>query len=252
MARIVVVGGSGRIGAKIVATLRRRELDVVAASPTLGVNSVTGQGLADALTGARVVIDASNAPSVEDKPAIEFFATSTMNLLDTEKNTGVAHHVVVSVVATDRLQDSGYFRAKLAQEELVKASDVPYSIVRATPVYDFIEVIADAATDDDTVRVPDALIQPTDAAEVAEVIADIALGQARNDIVEVAGPQQFTLEELIREVSAAQHRPRNVVADAHTRYFGTLLDKHTLLAAQEAVITSTSLQDWIADRISGR
>lgn len=249
MARIVVVGGSGRIGAKIVATLRRRELDVVAASPTLGVNSVTGQGLADALTGARVVIDASNAPSVEDKPAIEFFATSTMNLLDTEKNTGVAHHVVVSVVATDRLQDSGYFRAKLAQEELVKASDVPYSIVRATPVYDFIEVIADAATDDGTVRVPDALIQPTDA---AEVIADIALGQARNDIVEVAGPQQFTLEELIREVSAAQHRPRNVVADAHTRYFGTLLDKHTLLAAQEAVITSTSLQDWIADGISGR
>lgn len=242
MARIVVVGGSGHIGAKVAAALKSQVREVVAASRKLGVNTVTGHGLADA------VVDASNCPSFEAKPAIEFFATSTMNLLAAERAAAVGHHVALSVMATDRLRDSGYFRAKLAQEELIKASGVPYSIVRAAPVYDFLEIIADAATDNGAVRLPDVLIQPAEAADIAKVVAAVALGKPLNDTIEVAGPNKFALDELVREISDAQHNPRHIVADAHARYFGTLIDKHTLLPSEGAVITSTTLNDWMAQR----
>lgn len=246
MDRIVVIGGTGLIGSKVVAKMSEPGRDVVAASPKSGVNSLTCDGLADALAGAHVVVDASNSPSFDDKPAIEFFATSTMNLLAAEKNAGVRHHVALSIVATDRLQDSGYFRAKLAQEELIKAGGIPYSIVRATPVYDFVEAIADAATESATVQLPSALVQPTDASDVADVVVDIAMGPPLNSTVEVAGPEQFMLDELIREVLSAQHSQRKVVADPHTRYFGALIDERTLLPDDDAIITGTSLDDWIA------
>lgn len=251
MGRIVVVGGTGLIGSKIVTKLSEQRIESVAASPKSGVNAVTAEGLVDALSAADVVVDASNTSSFDDKPAIEYFATSTMNLLGAERATGVGHHVALSVIATDRLQGGGYFRAKLAQEELIKAAGIPYSIVRAAPVYDFVEAIADAATEDATVRLPDALVQPTDASDLADLVVDIAMGQPLNGIVEVAGPERFTLDELISEVLSAKHNPREVVADAHTSYFGALLDESTLLPGDGAVITSTSLDDWIAHSLAG-
>lgn len=245
MSDIVVVGGSGRIGSKVVAKLSEPGLGVVAVSRRSGVNAVTGEGLAEALSDARVVVDASNSPSFEDKAAIEFFATSTMNLLAAERDADVGHHVALSVVAADRLQDSGYFRAKLAQEELIKAGNIPYSIVRATPVYDFVEVIADAATQDATVHLPDTLLQPADGNDVADVVVDIVAGAPANGTVEVAGPEQFMLDELIREVLSAQRSARKVVTDAHIPYFGALVGKDTLLPGDGAIITGRSLDEWI-------
>src|SRR6187455_1260063 len=187
--KIVVIGGSGLIGSKVVNILRQRGHEVVAASPSTGVNTLTGEGLAEALAGAQVVVDVANSPSFEDKPALEFFETSGRNLLAAEKSAGVKHHVALSVVGTDRLLESGYFRAKMAQENLIKASKIPYTIVRATQFFEFVGAIAQSATDGQTVRLPPALMQPIVSDDVAAALADIAVQAPLNGMVEIAGPE---------------------------------------------------------------
>src|SRR5882672_3125183 len=211
--KIVVIGGSGLIGSKLVTRLREQGHEAVAASPNSGVNTLTGEGLAEALQGAPVVVDVSNSPSFEDAAVLKFFETSTRNLLVAEAGAGVGHHVALSVVGTERLTESGYFRAKIAQEKLIKSSSLPYSIVHATQFFEFVKSIADAATDGNTVRVAPVLIQPMAADDVASTVARVAVGSPLNGIVEVAGPQQFRLDQLIRRGLTARNDPRQVVAD---------------------------------------
>ena len=215
--KIVVIGGSGLIGSKLVSKLREQGHEAVAASPNSGVNTLTGEGLAEALKGASVVVDVSNSPSWEDAAVLNFFETSTRNLLAAEAAAGVGHHVALSVVGTERLLESGYFRAKIAQENLIKGSSIPYSIVRATQFFEFVKGIADFSTDGNTVRLPPALIQPMAADDVASEVARIAVGAPVNGTVEVGGPEQFRLDELIRQGLAAGNDPREVVADPHAR-----------------------------------
>ena len=225
--KIVVIGGSGLIGSKLVTMLTRDGHEVVAASRRSGVDAVTGEGLAEALSGASVVVDVSNSPSFEDAAVMKFFKTSTHNLLTCEAAAGVGHHVALSVVGTGRLLQSGYFRAKFAQEKLVKDSSVPYSIVQATQFFEFLETIADAATHGNAVRVPPVLIQPIAADDVARAVAKIATGTPLNGTVEIGGPEPFYLDGLIQRVLGARNDPREVIADPHARYFGTEL-KRTL------------------------
>lgn len=244
--RIVVIGGTGLIGSKLVRNLREHGHDAAAASPDSGVNTLTGEGLATALAGADVVVDVSNSPSFEDSAVLNFFQASTRNLLAAEAAEGVRHHVALSVVGTDRLLESGYFRAKMAQEELIKAGPIAYSIVHATQFFEFVKSIADAATQGNVVTLSPALIQPMAADDVASAVGRVAVGTPLNDTIEVAGPEQFPLYELIRLGLAARGDPREVIGDPDARYFGARLGERTLLPDEGATIFSTRFADWIA------
>ena len=227
--KIVVIGGSGLIGSKLVNKLREHGHEAVAASPTSGVNSLTGEGLPDALKGAAVVVDVTNSPSWEDAAVLKFFETSTRNLLVYEAAAGVGHHVALSVVGSERLLESGYFRAKIAQEKLIKGSSIPYSIVRATQFFEFVKGIADFSTEGNKVRLPPALIQPMAAGDVASEVGRIAMGAPVNGTVEIGGPEQFRLDELIRRDLAARKDRREVISDSHARYFGIKVSERTLV-----------------------
>jgi uncharacterized protein YbjT (DUF2867 family) len=242
--KIVVIGGTGLIGSKLVAELHERRHVAVAASPASGVNAVTGEGLAEVLTGASVVVDVSNSPDWDDDAVMHFFTTSSRNLLAAEAAAGVGHHVALSVVGTDRLTESGYFRAKLAQEELIERSSIPYTIVHATQFFEFMNGIADEATDGNTVSVPPALIQPIAAADVASALARVAAAPPLNGIVEIAGPDQFRLDELIRGVLAARNDTREVITDPQARYFGISPSERTLLPGDDARLGTTRFEDW--------
>jgi uncharacterized protein YbjT (DUF2867 family) len=243
--KIVVIGGSGLIGSKLVIKLREHGHDAVAASPKSGVDTLTGEGLAEALKGASVVVDVSNSPSFEDAPVIKFFETSTRNLLAYEAAAGVGHHVALSVVGSERLLQSGYFRAKIAQENMIKGSSIPYSIVRATQFFEFVKGIADFSTDGNKVRLPHALIQPIAADDVATAVGRIAMGSPLNGTVEVGGPQQFHLDELVRLGLAARKDPREVVADPHARYYAAELSERTLVPDHEARLGEMRFEDWL-------
>jgi uncharacterized protein YbjT (DUF2867 family) len=243
--KIVVIGGTGLIGSKLVDKLRKKRHQAVSASPDSGVNTLTGEGLAEALDGAAVAVDVSNSPSFEDAAVLEFFETSTRNLLKAEAAAGVGHHVALSVVGTERLSESGYFRAKIAQERLIKESSIPHSIVHATQFFEFIKSIADAATDGNTVRLAPVLIQPVAAEDVASAVGRISVGSPVNGIVEVAGPQRFRLDELIRRDLSARHDPRDVITDPDARYFGAKLGEQTLLPGDDAILAETRFEDWV-------
>jgi uncharacterized protein YbjT (DUF2867 family) len=243
--KIVVIGGSGLIGSKLVDKLGRHGQDAIAADLKTGVNTITGEGLDEALTGASVVVDVSNAPAWEDDAVMEFFTTSTGNVLAADAAAGVAHHVALSVVGTERLTESGYFRAKLAQETLITESSIPYSIVRATQFYEFMERIAGDATDGNTVRLPPALIQPMAADDVASGVGRVSLGAPVNGIVEIAGPEQFRLDELIRGALTTRNDPREVVTDPQARYFGLNPSERALLPGGGARIAETRFSDWL-------
>jgi uncharacterized protein YbjT (DUF2867 family) len=244
--KIVVIGGSGLIGSKLVDRLGAQGHEAVPASPKTGVNTLTGEGVGEVLAGADVVVDVSNSPSFEDAAVLEFFETSTRNLLAAAADAGVGHYVALSVVGADRLPDSGYLRAKVAQERLIVASGIPYSLVRATQFFEFVQGIVDAATDGDTARLASVLIQPMAADDVATAVAEVAVGTPTNDVVEVAGPEQFRLDELGRSVLAARHDPRSVVTDPAARYFGATLGERSLVPADGARVARTRLDDWRA------
>jgi uncharacterized protein YbjT (DUF2867 family) len=246
MTKIVVIGGTGLIGSRVVARLAEDGHEAVAASPNSGVNTLTGEGLAEVLTGAQVVVDVSNSPSLEDKAVLEFFTTSTGNLLAAEPPAGVGHHVALSIVGTERLQESAYFQAKLAQETLIKESGIPYSIVHATQFFEFVGSIADAATDGDTVRLSHALIQPIAADAVAGAVARTAVGEPINGTIEITGPEQFGLDDLIRKGLSFRGDPRAVVADPEARYSGALLGERTLLPGADALTLGPRFEDWLA------
>jgi uncharacterized protein YbjT (DUF2867 family)/nitrite reductase/ring-hydroxylating ferredoxin subunit len=243
--RIAVIGGSGLIGSKLVPMLTNDGHEVVAASRRSGVDTVTGKGLAEALTGVSVVVDVSNPPSFEDAAVMKFFKTETHNLLTCEVAAGVRHHIVLSVVGTGRLLQSGYFRAKFAQEKLVKDSSVPYTIVQATQFFEFLETIADAATHGNAVRVPPVLVQPIAADDVGRAVAKIATGTPLNGTVEIGGPEPFYLDGLIQRVLGARKDPREVIADPHARYFGTELKERSLLPGDEAELGEIRLDEWL-------
>ncbi|GHO94666.1 LysR family transcriptional regulator [Reticulibacter mediterranei] len=248
--KIVVIGGSGRIGKRLVNNLRELGHQAVAASPSTGVNSLTGEGLAEALAGAQVVVDVTNAPSWEDRAVLAFFETSTRNLLAAEAAAGVGHHVALSIVGTDRLPENGYYRAKVAQEHLIKASKVPYSILRATQFFEFIGGIADEATTGQTVRVSSAFLQPILSADVADALADVTIGAPINGTVEVAGPEQIPLDELIRRFLSATKDPRKVITDVNARFFGAVLSDHSLTAGENARLAPTRFEDWLSSYIA--
>jgi uncharacterized protein YbjT (DUF2867 family) len=243
--KIVVIGGSGLIGSKLVNKLREDGHDPLAASPDSGVDTLTGEGLAEALESAQVVVDVANAPAWDDAAVLEFFQTSSRNILAGETAAAVGHHVVLSVVGTDRLPQSGYFRAKIAQEEAVKAATIPYTILRATQFFEFIGRIADSSTDGNTVRLAPVLVQPEAADDVAAALADVALDAPVNGIVELAGPEPFRLDELARRVLSANDDPRQVTADVHARYFGAELDDQSLTPGDDARIAPTHFEDWL-------
>jgi uncharacterized protein YbjT (DUF2867 family) len=250
--KIVVLGGTGLIGSKLVSVLRNHGHQAVPASPDSGVNTLTGEGLAEALEGADVVVDVTNSPSFEDEAVLNFFETSTRNVLDAEGAAGVGHHVALSVVGTERLAESGYFRAKIAQEKLIKESSIPYSIVHATQFFEFVSGIADGATDGNSVRLAPVLIQPMAAEDVASALHRISVESPVNGIVEVAGPQQFRLDELIRRDLAARHDPREVKIDPNARYFGAKLGERTLVPGEEASLAETRFEDWLSRSSSSR
>jgi uncharacterized protein YbjT (DUF2867 family) len=244
--KIVVIGGSGLIGSKLVNILREQGHEAIAASPKSGVNTLTGEGLAEALKGASVVVDVSNAPSWEDAAVMTFFETSTRNLLAAEAKEGVGHHVALSVVGTERLLDSGYFRAKIAQENLIKASSIPYSIVRATQFYEFVKGISDFSTQGNEVHLPSALIQPMAADDVASEVGRIATGSPVNGTVEIGGPEQFRLDELIRRGLTALKDPRKVVADPQATYYGIKVTERALVPEKNARLGKTRFDEWLA------
>ncbi len=243
--KIVVIGGHGRIGSKIVEKLGEHGHEAVAADLSTGINTLTGEGLAEAFEGADAVVDVSNSPSFEDDAVLDFFRTSTRNLLAAEQAAGVGHHVALSVVGSDRLPDSGYLRAKIAQEELIEASSIPYTIVRSTQFYEFVESIADAATEGDTVRVPPARIQPIAAEDASRAVARITVGGPAGGIVEVAGPEPYRFDELIRLDLSARNDPRQVVADPGARYFGAALGDTSLLPDGQAQLGQLRFEDWL-------
>ena len=247
--KIVVIGGSGLIGSKLVPKLREQGHQVVAASPDTGVNTLTGEGLDEALEGADVVVDVSNSPSFEEAAVLKFFQTSTGNLLKAEAAAGVGHHVALSVVGTDRLSESGYFRAKIAQEKLIRGASIPYSIVHATQFFEFIKRIADDATDGDTVRLAPVLIQPMAAEDVASAVAMISVGSPVNGIIEVAGPQQFRLDDLIRRFLSERDDPREVITDPHAPYAGAELGKRTLVPGDDASLGEIRFDDWLSQPV---
>src|SRR2546425_3361139 len=243
--KIVIIGGSGLIGKKLVNKLSQHGHEVVAASPSSGVNTITGEGLAKALAGAQVVVDVANSPSFEDTAVLKFFETSGRNLLAAEAVAGVGHHVALSVVGTDRLLASGYFRAKMAQENLIKASTVPYTIVRATQFFEFVGSIAQSATDGQTVRLSPALMQPIAADDVAAAMADAALAEPLNGTVELAGPEPIRLDELVRQFLSANRDARSVTTDVHALYFGTELNDQSLTPGDNPRIGPTRFEEWL-------
>lgn len=243
--KIVVIGGSGLIGKKVVANLRQRGHEATAASPSSGVNAVTGEGLAAALVGAQAVVDVSNAPAWEDDAVLAFFESSSRNLLAAEAAAGVGHHVALSVVGTDRLLASGYFRAKMAQEQIIKASPIPYTIVRATQFFDFVGGIAQAATEGQTVRLPPALMQPIASDDVAAAVADAAVAEPLNGTIDVAGPEPIRQDELVRRFLAATGDARAVVTDPSARYFGLELDDRSLTPDSRPRLGPTRFNDWL-------
>jgi uncharacterized protein YbjT (DUF2867 family) len=243
--KIVVIGGSGLIGSKLVNRLREQGHDVIAASPNSGVNTITGEGLAEALSGAQVVVDVANSPSFEDKAVMEFFETSGRNLLAAEAAAGVSHHVALSVVGADRVPESGYLRAKVAQENLIKASRIPYTIVRSTQFFEFLGAIAKTATVEQTVHLSPALIQPIASDDVVEALAKATLGAPVNGIIEIAGPRPVGLNEIVAEFLRATHDPRDVVVDPQARYFGAVLNDQSLTPGANPHLGATRFADWM-------
>jgi uncharacterized protein YbjT (DUF2867 family) len=243
--KIVVIGGTGLIGSKAVAILRLGGHEVVAASPKSGVNTLTGEGLKEAVAGTQVVVDLSNSPSFEDKAVLEFFETSGRNLLAAEGAAGVRHHVALSIVGTDRTADNGYFRAKVAQEKLIVASGVPYTIVRATQFMEFLSGIADSGTDGNVVRISPGLFQPIAADDVAPVVAEVAVAEPRNGIVEIAGPERAPFNEIVARYLKAVGDPRKVVSDPEARYFGGRVEERSLVPLGEARLGRIGLDEWL-------
>ena len=244
--KIVVIGGSGLIGSKLVAKLSALGHEAVAASPNSGVNTLTGEGLAEVLEGVQVVVDVSNSPSFEDAAVLNFFETSTRNLLSYEAVARVGHHVALSVVGSERLPESGYLRAKIAQEKLIKEGSIPYSIIHATQFFEFVNRIADEATSGNSVHVPPVLFQPIAADDVATAVCEVATGSPLNGVVEVGGPEQFRFDELIRQALSARNDPREVIADPHAKYFGTELSERSLVPDNDAQIGETHFEDWVS------
>jgi len=244
--KLVVIGGTGLIGSKLVNQLREHGHEAVAASPNTGVNTVTGEGLAEALKGASVVVDVSNSPDWEDTAVLKFFETSTRNLLKYEADAKVRHHLALSVVGTDRLAESGYFRGKIAQEKLIREGSIPYTIVRATQFFEFLKGLADISMDGNTVHLPAVLFQPMAAGDVATGIARIAVEAPANGIVEIAGPEQFRVDELVRRRLDSLNDPRNVVADANALYSGAKLSESTLLPGKNAQLGETRYETWVS------
>src|SRR3979490_1710253 len=243
--KIIVIGGSGLIGSKVVEKLGAHGYQAVPASPNSGVNTLTGEGLAEVLKGASVVVDVSNSPSWEDAAVLKFFETSTRNLLTYETAAGVGHHVALSVVGTQQLAESGYFRAKIAQENLIKESSIPYSIVRATQFFEFIKGLADISMVGDKVHLPHVLFQPMAADDVASGVGRIAVGQPVNGIVEIGGPEQFRVDELVRGRLASFKDPREVIADPNARYSGAKLSEKTLVPGNNARLGDTRFETWL-------
>ena len=243
--KIVVIGGTGLIGSKLVPKLREQGDEAVAASPKSGVNTITGEGLAEALKGASVVVDVSNSPDWEDAAVLKFFATSTRNILRQEAAAGVKHQVTLSVVGTDQLSESGYFRAKIAQEKLIRESSIPYTIVRATQFFEFLKGLADISFDGHKVCVPDALFQPMSADDVATALAEIAVGQPANGIVEIGGPEAFRMDDLVRRRLGTLKDSREVVADRDARYSGARISEKTLVPGKNALLGKTHYETWV-------
>ena len=243
--KLVIIGGTGLIGSKLVTRLRQHGHEAVPASPDTGVNTLTGEGLAAVLQGASVVVDVSNSPSFEETAVMQFFTTSTRNLLKYAAAAGVKHYVALSVVGTGRIPDSAYLRAKDAQETLIRSGGIPYSIVHATQFFEFVKRIADDATEGTMVRLPPVLIQPMAADDVATAVAGVAVGAPLNGMVEVAGPQQFRFDELIRQGLAARNDPREVVVDPHARYFGAEVGERSLIPAGEARLGDIGFEEWL-------
>jgi uncharacterized protein YbjT (DUF2867 family) len=243
--KIVVIGGTGLIGSKVVARLKQRGHEVIAAAPNTGVNTITGEGLADVLAGAQVVVDVANSPSSEDKEALEFFGTSGRNLLAAEAAAGVRHHVALSIVGDDRMPDNGYFRAKVAQEKLIKTSAIPYTIVRSTEFLESLRGIAASSADGNTVRISPGLFQPIAADDVAAIVADVALAAPRNGIVEIAGPERAPFNEIVDRYLKAVGDRRKVVRDPEARYFGGRVEEHSLVPLGEARLGRIGFDEWL-------
>src|SRR5262245_8853347 len=246
--KIVVIGGTGLIGTKTVAILRQRGREVIAASPQNGINSITGEGLKEAMAGAQVVIDLANSPSFEDKAVLEFFETSGRNLLAAETAAGVKHHVALSIVGTDRTPENGYFRAKVAQEKLIKASGIAYTIIRSTQFMEFLKGIADSGTTGSTVRVSPGLFQPIAADDVAPIVAEVALAAPRNGIVEIAGPDRAPFNDIVARYLKAIGDPRTVVRDPEARYFGARVEERSLVPLGDARLGRIGLDEWLRRR----
>jgi uncharacterized protein YbjT (DUF2867 family) len=249
--KIVVIGGTGLIGSKLMTRLGEHGHEAVPAAPNTGVNTLTGVGLAEVLAGASVVIDVSNSPSFEDAAVLDFFRTSTGNLLAAEEKAGVGHHVALSVVGTERRPDVGYFRAKLAQEKLIKDSGIPWSIVHATQFFEFARRIADEATDGGTVRMPPVLFQPIAGEEVAQTVGRVAVGSPLNGSIEIAGPEWFRMDEFFRNALAMWGDPREVVTDPHAHYFGAEMRERDLVPGDGATLGETTYVDWLASEAAG-
>jgi uncharacterized protein YbjT (DUF2867 family) len=243
--KIVIVGGTGLIGSKTVAILRQGGHEVVAAAPKSGINTITGEGLKEAVAGAQVVIDLANSPSFEDEAVLEFFETSGRNLLAVEAAAGVRHHVALSIVGTDRTSDNGYFRAKVAQEKLIEAAGIPYTIIRLTQFLEFLGSIAASSADGNVVRISPGLFQPIAADDVAAIVADVALAAPRNGIVEIAGPERAPFNEIVARYLKATGDPREVVRDPETRYFGGRVEEHSLVPLGEARLGRIALDGWL-------
>lgn len=243
--KIVVIGGTGLIGTKLASRLRQKGHDVIPAAPSTGVNTITGEGLDRALSAAEIVVDVANSPSFEDRAVLTFFETAGRNLLAAEASANVRHHVALSVVGTDRLSENGYFRAKLAQENLIRASKIPYTILRATQFFEFAGGIVDSSSDGQTVRLSPALFQPVASDDVATVLADVTVAAPVNGIVELAGPEKFSLDEFARKYLIATKDRRKVVADIHARYFGAELDDRSLTPGENPRLGSVRFEDWL-------
>lgn len=243
--KILIIGGSGLIGSKLVAILRDRGHDVIAASPSSGVNTLTGEGLSESMQGVQVVVDVANSPSFEDDPVMHFFETSGRNLLAAETAAGVLHHVALSVVGTERLQSSGYFRAKLVQENLIKESQIPYTIVRATQFFEFVGAIADSGTVGDSVRLPPAMMQPIVSDDVAAALADVVIEEPLMGTVDLAGPERIRMDDLIRSYLLAHQDSRQVTTDSQARYFGIEVNDQSLTPGKSPRLGSVRFKDWL-------
>jgi uncharacterized protein YbjT (DUF2867 family) len=248
--KIIVIGGSGFIGSKLVDMLRKQGHDVISASPSSGINTITDEGLREAMKDAEVVVDVSNSPSLEDAAALKFFETSTRNILQAAQAVGVQHHVALSIVGADRIPELGYYRAKVVQEKLIKSAAVPYTIIRATQFFEFVAKLIEDNIQRDTVRVSSILMQPVAADDVVSALARAAVGNPINGTIEVAGPQRLRLDEFARQILQAKHDERKVVADTHKTYFGAEINDESLTAGDNSQIGSTRFEDWLLSSAS--